>query len=76
MRRFLAHHPDSCFNDAAAACLELHGTLEQEALLSGYAQEAIRGLLRENELDGSGTRCSGNVADKFSAPFGKNFKKV
>lgn len=44
MRRFVAHHPDSRFRDVAQACLELRGTLEQEALLFEYAQEKIRGL--------------------------------
>lgn len=44
MRRFLERHPDSRFRDVAQACLELRGTLEQEALLFEYAQEKVRGL--------------------------------
>jgi len=44
VRRFIARHPDSCFRDVAQACLELRGTLEQEALLFEYAQEKIKGI--------------------------------
>lgn len=44
MRKFVACHSDSLFLDVAQACLELQGTLEQEALLFEYAQERIRGF--------------------------------